>query len=93
LEDRLNEPRDERDFKAELEIKTPAWLPGVRIAASFQRLWDKRGEDYTSRTASLAGVDIEQLENQLGKGDQFADLFLEGGRRVVESGDKFLVTG
>jgi hypothetical protein len=88
LEDPLKESRDERDFKAELEIKTPTWLPGVRIAASFQRLWDRRGEDYANRMVSLAGVDIDQLEARLSKGDQFADLFLEGGRRVVESGDE-----
>jgi hypothetical protein len=90
LEDSLNAPRDERDFKAELEIKTPAWLPGVRIAASFQRLWEKRGQEYANKTASLAGVDIDVLETQLSEGGQFADLFLEGGRRVAENGDEVL---
>ena len=83
-------PRDERDFKAELEIKTPTWLPGVRLTASFQRLWDKRGADYANRAAEFAGIDTDELEDQLSGGGPIADLFLEGGRRVVEDGDEVL---
>jgi len=86
----LDGPRDERDFKAELEIRTPTWLPGFRIAASFQRLWDKRGADYANRTAEFAGIDTDELEHQLNQGGPIADLFLEGGRRVVEDGDEVL---
>jgi hypothetical protein len=86
----LDGPRDERDFKAELEIRTPAWLPGIRIATSFRRLWDKRGADYANRTAEFAGIDTDELEHQLNQGGPIADLFLEGGRRVVEDGDEVL---
>ena len=86
----MDGPRDERDFKAELEIRTPAWLPGIRVATSFQRLWDKRGADYANRTAEFAGIDTDELEHQLNQGGPIADLFLEGGRRVVEDGDEVL---
>lgn len=86
----MDGPRDERDFKAELEIKTPAWLPGIRIATSYQRQWDKRGADYANRTAEFAGIDTAKLEQQLSEGGPIADLFLEGGRRVVENGDEVL---
>jgi hypothetical protein len=86
----LNEPRDERDFKVELELKTPEWLSGVRLAASFRRLWDKRVRDYTNKAVGLAGVDMSKLESRLGEGGKFADLFLEGARRVVENGDDVL---
>lgn len=86
----MDGPRDERDFKAELEIKTPTWLPGVRLTASFQRLWDKRGADYANRAAEFAGIDTDELEERLSGGGPIADLFLEGGRRVVEDGDEVL---
>lgn len=86
----MSEQRDERAFKAELEIKTPAWFPGVRIATSFQRLWDKRAEDYTYKMAGLAEIEVDELRNRLDKDDGFSDLFYEGGRRFVESGDEVL---
>ena len=86
----MDGPRDERDFKAELEIKTPAWLPVFRVTTSFQRMWEKRGADYANRTAEFAGIDTDELEHELNQGGPIADLFLVGARRVVEDGDEVL---
>ena len=87
----MSESDDERNFSSELEIRTPGWLPGGRIALAFSRKWHGRPAAYTADVASLAGVDTDQLIEQLENSAAFSDLFFEGAQRVTDDGDRVYV--
>jgi len=89
--ERMSESDDERNFSSELEIRTPGWLPGGRIALAFSRKWHGRPAAYTADVASLAGVDTDQLIEQLENNAAFSDLFFEGAQRVIDDGDRVYV--
>jgi len=89
--ERMSESDDERNFSSELEIRTPGWLPGGRIALAFSRKWHGRPAAYTADVASLAGVDTDQLIEQLENNAAFSDLFFEGAQRVTDDGDRVYV--
>jgi hypothetical protein len=83
----MSESRDEREFNAEVELRTPAWLPGGKFAIRFSRLWDKRASNFLSRAAKAANVDEETLLQRVDEADGFFEVFQHAGQRMVEDGD------
>jgi hypothetical protein len=65
----------------------PAWLLGGNLVAHYQRLRDKRADDFVSQAAELSGLSEVSLLRRIEDGDSFADLFQHAVRRVIESGD------
>ena len=65
----------------------PAWLLGGKLVGHYQRLRDKRADEFISQAAEFAGLSEMQLLRRIEDGDSFADLFQHAVRRVVESGD------
>jgi len=68
----MSESRDEREFTADLELRTPTWLPGGKFAIRFNRLWDKRASNFIKQTAQAANVDEETLLRRADEGDGFS---------------------
>jgi hypothetical protein len=85
-----DEPKDEREFKAELELSSGALLPGGKLAVSFRRLWDKRVDDLAADVIDIAEIDADEFAGRIAAGDPAADLFRIAAERVVTDGDPFL---
>jgi len=83
----MSESRDEREFTADLELRTPTWLPGGKFAIRFNRLWDKRASNFIKQTAQAANVDEETLLRRADEGDGFFDILRAAGNRAMEDGD------
>jgi hypothetical protein len=80
-------PRDEREWRTDIEVHTPGWLPGGRLAVSYRRLWDHRAQSFLTQAAEAAGVEEEAVYEGLAHADDFADVLRVAGERAVETGD------
>jgi len=85
----MPEQRDERELHAELELGTPNWLPGGKLAFRFRRLWDKRVDMFVERAAMAAGVDIPTLSTHATRQGQLSDVFMIAAHRAGERGDEY----
>lgn len=82
-----SEPRDERELKAELEMHTPNWLPGVKVDVIYRRLWDKRQEQFAQSVSNATGKTLDELQGQIAQGDGLTDILLTAAKRAGERGD------
>ena len=80
-------PRDERQVNAEIEVHTPSWLPGAKIALGYKRLWDKRVEQFVEATAETAGIRPDSLAAAVEDNDAIQDVFVRAANRIKERSD------
>lgn len=86
-----DQPRDEREFKAQFAIQTPSWLPGANASVDYRRLWDRRRhEDLISSTARKASISERELVDRLEHGDQAIECFVAAGENYANNGSEFV---
>src|SRR5437868_5395660 len=83
----MNQPRNEQELTTEIEVRTPQWLPGGKLAITYRRLWDKRVSNLLSQTAEAANMTVDTLLQRIAEEDDFADVFQRATRRITEDGD------
>lgn len=83
-----HEPRDEREVKAELALKAPAWLADAGLKVSVRRLWDRRCKRFSEVTADRAGLSTDALADRLEAAEALLDLYLEAVERAVRVADE-----
>lgn len=83
-------PRDERQFHAELEVHTPDWAPGAKLAIGFKRLWDRQADQYAHSTADAAGLSEEEVQSRLSESGPIANVYITAGQKSSRSGDPYL---
>jgi len=81
-----NEPYDDREVSAELEVHTPNWLPGAKLKTGFQRKWN-RVDRFFDGVADASGLTHEELEDRISQGDEITDLVITAGQRAAEKGN------
>jgi hypothetical protein len=86
----MSDPRNEQELTTEIEVRTPSWLPGGKLAITYRRLWDKRASDLIDQTAEAANTTVDALLRRIADGDSFADVFQKASRRIVEDGDPII---
>ena len=75
------------ELRADIELHTPAWLPGGKLAIHYRRLWDKRADRLVSEVSEVANVDEQTLLERIEEGDGFAEVFQNAGGRMIEDCD------
>jgi hypothetical protein len=86
--DNLPARRDERKLEIKAEVGTPTWIPGGKLAVTFNRLWDKRRHRFIDATASAANLDTEELFERIEEGGEISDIFIKAGERATSTGSE-----
>jgi hypothetical protein len=82
-----DQPRDEREFNAALELHTSGRLSGGKAGVSHQRLWDRRVDKFVAAVLASSGKSRKELARHVDAADEFADLMAIAGNRAGERGD------
>src|SRR4051794_30130429 len=83
-----SEPKDDREWSASVEVWTPAFVPGGKVALSYKRSWQRRAQKYLDAVALAARVDEDEVTHALDQRERFRDVFAEGLQRATAIGDE-----
>lgn len=78
------EERIEREISGDLELRAPDFIPGKY---GFQLGFKRRREIFIKEVLKSADVTEEALLGRIEEGDSFSDIFSEGARAAIASGD------
>jgi len=81
------DPRDDREVAVEVVVGSDL-LPVGKLAFSFKRSWEHRGERYLNAVADAANVDTDTLLRRVEEGGPVTDILSEGMRLALSSGDE-----
>lgn len=74
----------ENEVSTSIEVGLPSYLPvSVRLQASFQRRWEKRGREFASTVAEAAQLSREQVFERAESDPDLGDLFFRSAQRAM----------